>query len=107
MEEHINVAITAFNSCEETNAARFAQAVEGALLDMRVLLEDTAATAEQWSCSLEQRFRPARLQTGQQEVTRFDKVVVRMCWRMLDMWLEGRRNENLSILSGLYLSILV
>lgn len=47
MEEHINVAITAFNSCEETNAARFAQAVEGALLDMRVLLEDEAATAEQ------------------------------------------------------------
>ncbi|XP_003974549.2 carnitine O-acetyltransferase [Takifugu rubripes] len=47
MEEHINVAITAFNSCEETNAARFAQAVEGALLDMRALLEDAAATAQQ------------------------------------------------------------
>lgn len=46
-EEHINVAITAFNSCEETNAARFAQAVEGALLDMRVLLGDAAAGAEQ------------------------------------------------------------
>lgn len=36
------------NSCEETNAAKFAQAVEDALLDMRALLEDTA-TAEQWS----------------------------------------------------------
>lgn len=47
MEEHINVAITAFNSCEETNAARFAQAVEGALLDMRGLLEGAAAPAEQ------------------------------------------------------------
>uniref|UniRef100_A0A3Q3W1U5 Choline/carnitine acyltransferase domain-containing protein n=1 Tax=Mola mola TaxID=94237 RepID=A0A3Q3W1U5_MOLML len=45
MDEHINVAITAFNSCEETNAAKFAQAVEDALLDMRVLLEDKA-TAE-------------------------------------------------------------
>lgn len=47
MEEHVNVAITAFNSCEETNAARFAQAVEGALLDMRGLLEGAAAPAEQ------------------------------------------------------------
>uniref|UniRef100_I3JY05 Carnitine O-acetyltransferase n=1 Tax=Oreochromis niloticus TaxID=8128 RepID=I3JY05_ORENI len=41
MDEHINIAITAFNSCEETNAANFAQAVEEALLDMRALLEDT------------------------------------------------------------------
>ncbi|XP_039875223.1 carnitine O-acetyltransferase isoform X1 [Simochromis diagramma] len=46
MDEHINIAITAFNSCEETNAANFAQAVEEALLDMRALLEDTA-TAKQ------------------------------------------------------------
>uniref|UniRef100_A0A3B4XH26 Carnitine O-acetyltransferase n=1 Tax=Seriola lalandi dorsalis TaxID=1841481 RepID=A0A3B4XH26_SERLL len=46
MDEHINIAITAFNSCEETNAAKFAQAVEDALLDMRALLEDTA-TAKQ------------------------------------------------------------
>uniref|UniRef100_A0A8C3ABD4 Carnitine O-acetyltransferase n=1 Tax=Cyclopterus lumpus TaxID=8103 RepID=A0A8C3ABD4_CYCLU len=46
MDEHINIAITAFNSCDETNAAKFAQAVEDALLDMRALLEDTA-TAEQ------------------------------------------------------------
>lgn len=42
MDEHINIAITAFNSCEETNAARFARAVEDALLDMRTLLEDAA-----------------------------------------------------------------
>ncbi|XP_034727924.1 carnitine O-acetyltransferase [Etheostoma cragini] len=46
MDEHINIAITAFNSCEETHAAKFAQAVEDALLDMRALLEDTA-TAKQ------------------------------------------------------------
>ena len=39
MEEHINVAITAFNSCEETHAAKYARAVEKALLDMRDLLE--------------------------------------------------------------------
>ena len=40
MDEHINIAITAFNSCEETHAARFSRAVEDALLDMRALLED-------------------------------------------------------------------
>ncbi|KAM9822477.1 carnitine O-acetyltransferase-like [Syngnathus typhle] len=46
MAEHINVAITAFNSCEETNAAKYAQTVNDSLLDMRALLEDTA-TAKQ------------------------------------------------------------
>ncbi|XP_049619510.1 carnitine O-acetyltransferase [Syngnathus scovelli] len=46
MAEHINIAITAFNSCEETNAAKYAQTVNDALLDMRALLEDTA-TAKQ------------------------------------------------------------
>uniref|UniRef100_A0A3Q2ZDR7 Carnitine O-acetyltransferase n=1 Tax=Kryptolebias marmoratus TaxID=37003 RepID=A0A3Q2ZDR7_KRYMA len=46
MDEHINIAITAFNSCEETNAANFAQAVEDALLDMRALLEDAAAARQ-------------------------------------------------------------
>lgn len=48
MDEHINIAITAFNSCEETNATKFARSVEDALLDMRTLLEDTAA-AKHWS----------------------------------------------------------
>ncbi|CAL8295078.1 unnamed protein product [Gadus morhua 'NCC'] len=43
MEEHINVAITAFNSCEETHAAKYARAVEKALLDMRDLLEAPAS----------------------------------------------------------------
>uniref|UniRef100_A0A3Q1JF72 Carnitine O-acetyltransferase n=1 Tax=Anabas testudineus TaxID=64144 RepID=A0A3Q1JF72_ANATE len=42
MDEHINIAITAFNSCEETNAAKFAQAVEDALMDMGALLKDTS-----------------------------------------------------------------
>uniref|UniRef100_A0A3Q2Q4P6 Carnitine O-acetyltransferase n=1 Tax=Fundulus heteroclitus TaxID=8078 RepID=A0A3Q2Q4P6_FUNHE len=42
MAEHINIAITAFNSCEDTNAANFAQAVKTALLDMRALLTETA-----------------------------------------------------------------
>ncbi|KAF6729922.1 Carnitine O-acetyltransferase [Oryzias melastigma] len=46
MDEHINIAITAFNSCEETNAATFAQAVEDSLLDMRALLEDAAVTRQ-------------------------------------------------------------
>uniref|UniRef100_A0A8C5C9Q2 Choline/carnitine acyltransferase domain-containing protein n=1 Tax=Gadus morhua TaxID=8049 RepID=A0A8C5C9Q2_GADMO len=43
MEEHINVAITAFNSCEETHAAKYGRAVEKALLDMRDLLEAPAS----------------------------------------------------------------
>lgn len=64
MEEHINVAITAFNSCEETHAARLAQAVEAALLDMKALLEDGG----QWWRT--RQFCPARPQAGQQEVTR-------------------------------------
>ncbi|XP_061673292.1 carnitine O-acetyltransferase-like isoform X2 [Syngnathoides biaculeatus] len=46
MDEHINIAVTAFNSCEETNAAKYAQTVNDALVDMRALLEDTA-TAQQ------------------------------------------------------------
>lgn len=43
MEGHINVAITAFNSCEETHAAKFGRTLETALLDMRDLLEASAA----------------------------------------------------------------
>ncbi|XP_043967333.1 carnitine O-acetyltransferase-like [Gambusia affinis] len=46
MDEHINIAITAFNSCEDTNAANFAQAVKKALLDMRALLTETAAARQ-------------------------------------------------------------
>uniref|UniRef100_A0A3B3X2D7 Carnitine O-acetyltransferase n=1 Tax=Poecilia mexicana TaxID=48701 RepID=A0A3B3X2D7_9TELE len=46
MDEHINIAITAFNSCEDTNAANFAQAVKEALLDMRALLTETAAARQ-------------------------------------------------------------
>ncbi|CAB1321883.1 unnamed protein product [Coregonus sp. 'balchen'] len=42
MADHINIAITAFNSCEETHAANFGRAVKKALRDMRSLLEDTA-----------------------------------------------------------------
>ncbi|XP_028273117.1 carnitine O-acetyltransferase [Parambassis ranga] len=41
MINHINFAVSSFNSCEETNAGQLAQAVEGALLDMRTLLEQT------------------------------------------------------------------
>lgn len=41
MSDHINFAISAFKSCEETSAARLAEAVQGALLDMRTLLEQT------------------------------------------------------------------
>ncbi|MED6286603.1 hypothetical protein CHARACLAT_007749 [Characodon lateralis] len=46
MDEHINIAITAFNSCEDTNAANFAEAVKKALLDMRALLTETSATRQ-------------------------------------------------------------
>ncbi|KAJ8261064.1 hypothetical protein COCON_G00167870 [Conger conger] len=41
MEEHINFSVSAFNSCKETDAAKLAQALQGALLDMRELLEQT------------------------------------------------------------------
>uniref|UniRef100_A0A670Z937 Carnitine O-acetyltransferase n=1 Tax=Pseudonaja textilis TaxID=8673 RepID=A0A670Z937_PSETE len=39
MAEHINFAISAFNSCSETNAARMSHYLEQALLDMRLLLQ--------------------------------------------------------------------
>ncbi|KAL2092652.1 hypothetical protein ACEWY4_012450 [Coilia grayii] len=42
MDNHINFAITAFNSCEETNATRFSRGLREALSDMRTLLEQTA-----------------------------------------------------------------
>ncbi|KAM3873925.1 carnitine O-acetyltransferase [Diretmus argenteus] len=38
---HINYAVSTFNSCKETNAAHMAQAMEEALVDMRNLLEQT------------------------------------------------------------------
>ncbi|XP_044029427.1 carnitine O-acetyltransferase [Siniperca chuatsi] len=41
MNDHINFAVSSFNTCEKTNAARLAQAVETALLDMRTLLDQT------------------------------------------------------------------
>uniref|UniRef100_A0A3B4F213 Carnitine O-acetyltransferase-like n=1 Tax=Pundamilia nyererei TaxID=303518 RepID=A0A3B4F213_9CICH len=39
MNDHINFAVSAFNSCKETAATQLAQAVVDALLDMRTLLE--------------------------------------------------------------------
>uniref|UniRef100_A0A8D0L9N8 Carnitine O-acetyltransferase n=1 Tax=Sphenodon punctatus TaxID=8508 RepID=A0A8D0L9N8_SPHPU len=41
MEQHINFAISAFNSCAETNAARLAHYLEKALLDMRLLFQSS------------------------------------------------------------------
>lgn len=41
MDDHINFAVSSFNSCPETDAAAFARTVQGALLDMRTLLEHT------------------------------------------------------------------
>ncbi|XP_076139756.1 carnitine O-acetyltransferase isoform X1 [Alosa pseudoharengus] len=41
MDEHINFAVSAFNSCEDTNASRMAQTLEEALVDLRDLLEQT------------------------------------------------------------------
>ncbi|XP_076613760.1 carnitine O-acetyltransferase [Chaetodon auriga] len=41
MDDHINFAVSSFNTCEETNAAHLAQVMEDALLDMRTLLEQT------------------------------------------------------------------
>lgn len=41
MEKHINFAVSAFNSCADTNATRLAHALEEALLDMKSLLDQT------------------------------------------------------------------
>ena len=41
MANLINFSVSAFNSCNETNAARMAKALEDALLDMQSLLEQT------------------------------------------------------------------
>ncbi|XP_077162991.1 carnitine O-acetyltransferase isoform X3 [Paroedura picta] len=41
MAEHINFAISAFNSCAETNTAQLAHYLEKALLDMRLLLQSS------------------------------------------------------------------
>lgn len=47
MNDHINFAVSAFNSCKETAAAQLAQAVVDVLLDMRTLLEQ-AQRAKLW-----------------------------------------------------------
>lgn len=39
MSDHVNLAVSSFNSCEETRSAGLARALEEALLDMRTLLE--------------------------------------------------------------------
>uniref|UniRef100_A0A8D0E839 Carnitine O-acetyltransferase n=1 Tax=Salvator merianae TaxID=96440 RepID=A0A8D0E839_SALMN len=39
LDEHINFAVSAFNSCADTNAAQMAHYLEAALLDMRRLLQ--------------------------------------------------------------------
>ena len=41
MDNHINFAVTAYNSCEETNASKFSRSLAEALGDMRKLLEQT------------------------------------------------------------------
>lgn len=41
MEQHINFAVSAYNSCEDTNATQMAQTLQEALVDMRDLLEQT------------------------------------------------------------------
>ncbi|XP_026867113.2 carnitine O-acetyltransferase isoform X1 [Electrophorus electricus] len=41
MGDHINFAVTAFNSCEETNAARLSRFLKEALLDLKSLVEQT------------------------------------------------------------------
>ncbi|KAK0146477.1 Carnitine O-acetyltransferase [Merluccius polli] len=40
-DQHINLAVSSFNTCPETDTARMVQAVEKALLDLRTLLEST------------------------------------------------------------------
>lgn len=44
MDDHINFAVTAFNSCEETNATKLSEFLENSLLDMKTLLEQVSET---------------------------------------------------------------
>ncbi|XP_026099886.1 carnitine O-acetyltransferase-like [Carassius auratus] len=44
MDDHINFAVTAFNSCEETNATKLSEFLEDSLLDMKTLLEQVSKT---------------------------------------------------------------
>ncbi|XP_030636835.1 carnitine O-acetyltransferase [Chanos chanos] len=46
MDDHINFSVTAFNSCEETNATKLSRFLEEALLDMRTLLEQTPRSSQ-------------------------------------------------------------
>lgn len=41
MSDHINFAVSSFNTCKETKTAHLAQAIEDALLDMRTIVEKT------------------------------------------------------------------
>lgn len=41
MNDHINFAVSSFNTCKETNVVHLAQAIMDALLDMRTLLEQS------------------------------------------------------------------
>lgn len=50
MDDHINFAVTAFNSCEETNATKLSKFLEDALLDMKTLLEQVSKA--QWVTTL-------------------------------------------------------
>lgn len=51
MDDHINFAVTAFNSCEETNATKLTRFLKEALLDMKALLDQTPNPSN-WGCLL-------------------------------------------------------
>jgi carnitine O-acetyltransferase len=40
-DKHINLVVSSFSTCQETDTGRMVQGVEAALLDMRTLLEST------------------------------------------------------------------
>lgn len=46
MDNHINFAVTAFNSCEETNATKLSRFLKDALLDMKTLMEQVSEAHE-------------------------------------------------------------
>lgn len=46
MDDHINFAVTAFNSCEETNATKLSRFLEDALLDMKTLMEQVSKASD-------------------------------------------------------------
>lgn len=84
MNDHINFAVSSFNTCEETNVVHLARAIMDALLDMRTLLEQSPR-AKLWS---------AQRRTGVSHCPEDSTVIVIIkvskvtdwCWHIAHAW---------------------